>query len=91
MNTGESKTTKIPVEQAYGSHRPEMVVQVERDQIPPEMEPEVGQQMQIQQPSGEVIPVTITNISDSTVTLDANHPLAGEDLIFEIELVEVAA
>lgn len=65
------------------------MVQVERDQIPPEMEPEVGQQMQIQQPSGEVIPVTITNISDS-MTLDANHPLAGKDLIFEMELVEVA-
>lgn len=89
MNTGESKTTKIPVEEAYGSHRPEMVVEVERDQMPPEMEPEVGQQMQIQQPSGQIIPVTITNISDSTVTLDANHPLAGEDLIFDIELVDI--
>ncbi|MGI8500781.1 MAG: FKBP-type peptidyl-prolyl cis-trans isomerase [Hassallia sp.] len=91
MNTGESKTTKIPVEEAYGSHRPEMVVEVERDQMPPEMEPEVGQQMQIQQPSGQIIPVTITNISDSTVTLDANHPLAGEDLIFDIELVDITA
>ncbi len=89
MNTGESKTTKIPVEEAYGSHHPEMVVEIERDQMPPEMEPEVGQQMQIQQPSGEIIPVTITNISESTVTLDANHPLAGEDLIFDIELVDI--
>lgn len=91
MNTGESKTTKIPVDEAYGSHRPEMVVEVERNQMPPEMEPEVGQQMQIQQPSGQIIPVTITNISDSTVTLDANHPLAGEDLIFDIELVDITA
>jgi FKBP-type peptidyl-prolyl cis-trans isomerase 2 len=91
MNTGESKTTKIPVDEAYGSHRPEMVVEVERDQMPPEMEPEVGQQMQIQQPSGQIIPVMITNISDSTVTLDANHPLAGEDLIFDIQLVDITA
>ena len=91
MNTGESKTTKIPVDEAYGSYRPEMVVEVERDQMPPEMEPEVGQQIQIQQPSGQIIPVTITNISDSTVTLDANHPLAGEDLIFDIELVDITA
>ncbi|MEA5571251.1 peptidylprolyl isomerase [Calothrix sp. UHCC 0171] len=91
MNAGESKTTHIPVEQAYGEYRPEMVIEVERDQMPPELEPEVGQQLQIQQPTGQVIPVVITDISESTVRLDANHPLAGEDLVFDIQLVAIAA
>lgn len=67
-----------------------MVIEVERDQMPPELEPEVGQQLQIQQPTGQVIPVVITDISDSTVRLDANHPLAGEDLVFDIQLVTIS-
>jgi peptidylprolyl isomerase len=91
MNAGDSKTTHIPVAQAYGEYRPEMVIEVERNQIPPELEPEVGQQLQIQQPTGQVVPVVITEISDSSVRLDANHPLAGEDLIFDIQLVAIAA
>ncbi|BAZ08512.1 putative peptidyl-prolyl cis-trans isomerase, FKBP-type [Calothrix sp. NIES-4071] len=91
MNTGDSKTTHIPVDQAYGTYRPDMVIEVEREQMPPELEPEVGQQLQIQQPSGEVIPVVITDVSDSTITLDANHPLAGEDLVFDIQLVGIGA
>lgn len=91
MNAGESKTTHIPVEEAYGSYRPEMVIEVERDQMPPEMQPEVGQQLQIQQPTGEVIPVVVTDVSESVVKLDANHPLAGEELVFDIQLVEIAA
>jgi peptidylprolyl isomerase len=91
MNAGDSKTTHIPVAQAYGEYRPEMVIEVERNQIPPELEPEVGQQLQIQQPTGQVVPVVITDISDSSVRLDANHPLAGEDLIFDIQLVAIAA
>ncbi len=90
MSPGDSKIETIPIEQAYGPHREEMVLVIERDQMPPELDPEVGQQLQIQQPSGEAIPVVITDVSDSEVTLDANHPLAGEDLVFEIQLVEIA-
>jgi peptidylprolyl isomerase len=89
MAPGESKMTKIPMDQAYGPHRPEMVIQVERQQLPTELEPEVGQQLQVQQQNGQVIPVFITEVDDTTVTLDANHPLAGEDLTFDIELVEI--
>jgi FKBP-type peptidyl-prolyl cis-trans isomerase 2 len=90
MSPGESKTEKIPVEQAYGPHREEMVLEIDRQQIPPELEPEVGQQLQIQQAPGQVVPVIVTDISDSSVTLDANHPLAGENLVFDIQLVAIA-
>ncbi|HEY9621180.1 MAG TPA: peptidylprolyl isomerase [Crinalium sp.] len=90
MSPGESKTQTIPSDEAYGAHYPEMVVVVDRQQIPPDLPVGVGQQLQIQQPTGQVIPVIITDISDSEVTLDANHPLAGETLTFEIELVAIA-
>ncbi len=90
MSPGDSKTELIPVEQAYGEHREDMIVVIDRAQMPPEMEPEIGQQLQIQQQSGQAIPVVITDISDSEITLDANHPLAGEDLTFDIQLVEIA-
>ncbi len=89
MAPGDAKTQHIPLDQAYGPYVEEMAVTVDRQQMPTDIEPEVGQQLQIQQPTGQVIPVVITNISDDTVTLDANHPLAGEDLTFEIELVEI--
>ena len=89
MTPGESKTEKIPMDQAYGPHRPEMVLEVSRQQMPPELQPEVGQQLPVQQPDGQTIPVFVTEVTESTVTLDANHPLAGEDLTFDIELVEI--
>lgn len=90
MSPGDSKTEHIPVDQAYGPHREEMVVVVDRAQMPQELEPEVGQQLQIQQPTGQAIPVIVTDVSTAEVTLDANHPLAGEDLTFDIQLVEIA-
>lgn len=89
MNPGESKTTKIPADKAYGPRHKEMVVVVGREQIPADLEPEVGQQLQIRQPDGRAIVVTVTDVSNSSVTLDANHPLAGKDLTFDIQLVEI--
>jgi len=89
MSPGDAKTEVIPAEQAYGEHREEMVVIVDRAQMPPEMQPEVGQQLEIRQPDGGTIPVVVTDISEADITLDANHPLAGEDLIFDIQLVEI--
>lgn len=89
MAPGESKTATIPADQAYGSYYPEMVVVVDRQQIPTDIPVAVGQQLQIQQQGGEIIPVIVTDISDSQVTLDANHPLAGEDLTFEIRLMDI--
>ena len=92
MEPGDSKTTKIGSDDAYGPHRPEMVLSVERDQFPPNIEPELDQQLQIRQPDGQTFVVTVTDITDNGehVTLDANHPLAGQDLTFDIQLVEIA-
>ena len=90
MAPGESKTEKIPADEAYGPHREEMVVEVERQQLPDNIPLDVGRQLQIQQAPNQIIPVVITAISESKVTLDANPPLAGKDLIFEIELVGIA-
>jgi len=89
MNLGEAKTEVIPIEHAYGPYSEEMVVVVDRQQMPPDIMPEVGQQLQIQQPDGQILPVIITDVSMASVTLDANHPLAGETLTFDIELVEI--
>lgn len=92
MAPGESKTEKIDSEKAYGPHRSEMVMVVERQQIPPDIPLGVGQQLQLQGPSGQPpLPVLVTEVSDNQVTLDANHPLAGENLTFDIQLVDIVA
>ncbi len=89
MNPGESKTVTIPMEQAYGPHREEMVLEVDRKQFPEHLNPEVGQQLQVRQQNGQTMIVTVVEVSDTNVTLDANHPLAGEDLTFDIHLVGI--
>lgn len=89
MAPGESKTATISSDKAYGPHRQEMVMVVERHQIPADIPLDVGQQLQLQGPQGQVVPVLVTELSETEVTLDANHPLAGEDLTFEIELVGI--
>lgn len=90
MNVGESKTVKIPSEEAYGQHRDEMVIEVPKTELPPDMEVTPGDQLQMQHQSGQVVLVTVTDVDDEKITLDGNHPLAGKDLTFDIELVEVA-
>jgi len=91
MNTGESKTEKIPAEDAYGAYSNELVLTVNKNNLPQEISPEIGQQLEVKNPSGDAFPVVITEITDETITLDANHPLAGRDLIFEIQLLEIEA
>ena len=88
MSIGESKTFEIPADQAYGERRDEMVMTVSRDEFPDHIEPEAGQQLQMQQ-GEQVFVVTVTDVSDDAIVLDANHPLAGEDLTFTVELVEI--
>ena len=88
MDVGDSNTVTIPSDEAYGEKRDDMVVDVEKNQIPEDIKPEVGQQLQIQQKDGNPIPVVVTDVTDDSVKLDANHPLAGEDLTFEIEVIE---
>jgi peptidylprolyl isomerase len=90
MKVGEKKTVTIPSDEAYGPHFDDMVVEVPREKLPSNIEPKVGQMLEATRPDGEKIGFIITNISDNnTVTLDANHPLAGKDLTFDIELVKI--
>ena len=90
METGETKTITIPPDEAYGQTREELVADVKKSHFPPDINPEVGQQLQMQQPDGRPLNVVVTKIEGDDVTLDANHPLAGKTLTFVIELVEVA-
>lgn len=90
LNVGDSTKVDIPSGEAYGELREDLVLNVPKDQLPADVEPQVGMQLQVNQPNGQPVPVRITNITDEELTLDANHPLAGKDLSFEIELVEVA-
>lgn len=89
MEAGEEKTVTIAFADAYGPHHDEMVVVVDRSEFPTEMEIEVDQQLSVVLEDEQSIIVTVTEITDDTVTLDANHPLAGEDLTFDIQLVEI--
>jgi len=91
MQVGESKTFTIPADQAYGQRRDDMIFEVGRDELPPDIDPEIGMQLQMNQGDGGVTIVTITEVSETTVKIDANHPLAGQDLTFDIELVEIGA
>ena len=89
LSPGESVTATIPNAEAYGPYQEEMVAEIEKQNIPADFELEVGQRLQMQVPSGEAMSVTITDIKGDMVTLDGNHPLAGQDLTFELELVEI--
>lgn len=89
MNEGESKTARVSAEDAYGEHMKEGVLVVAREQLPDHLEFKVGQNLEIRQSDDQTTIVRVTDVSDSHVTLDANHPLAGKDLIFEIELLEI--
>lgn len=89
MSVGESKTVRIPADEAYGPHSEEWVFEMGWDQFPEGFQTEVGAQLQMQTQDGQVITVTVVDVSESGVTIDANPPLAGKDLTFEIELVEI--
>jgi peptidylprolyl isomerase len=89
MSPGDTKTTDIPPEKAYGPRHEEMVTEVEKNRFPADMDPKVGQRLQLRQADGKTIRVTVTNVSESMVTLDANHPLAGKNLTFDIKLIEI--
>lgn len=90
MTIGEKKTVIIPAAEAYGEHSPENTVTLERAQVPAHIELEVGASLSMHQDGGHVVEVVITDLTDSHVTLDANHPLAGRDLTFELELVSIS-
>jgi len=89
LAVGESKTIHIPVDEAYGERIEEMVAVVPRGDLPPEMKPEVGQQLEVTQEDGQVFQVLVVDVNDESITIDANHPLAGQALNFDIKLVEI--
>lgn len=89
MQAGDKKTVEIPVEEAYGEKSEDMIIEFPKTQFPPDVTPEVGAQLMMSNGAGQQLPVTITEVKEDSVTLDANHPLAGEDLIFDLELVEI--
>ena len=88
MRVGETKTVTFAAGDAYGPRREEMLVKVPRAQVPPHVQPRVGQQLQIGR-GDQALPVVVREVSDEHVVLDGTHPLAGEELTFALELVEV--
>ena len=89
MATGDTRTIHIPCADAYGDRRPDGVLEVPRGEFPPDMPLEVGVSVQGQQSSGQTVTFTIIAVNDEAITLDANHPLAGKDLIFDLTLVSI--
>jgi peptidylprolyl isomerase len=89
MTTGESKTIKITADNAYGPYRDELVFVLDRDRFPENLQPEVGLDLVIREGDDTGLRVTVINVSESSVTLDANHPLAEKDLTIDIHLVEI--
>ncbi len=89
MSLGETKTARIPVNQAYGSRRDDRIITLERTKLPPGLNPSVGQRLELTQTDDQRILVTVSAVTDTTLTLDANHPLAGKELTFDIELLTI--
>jgi peptidylprolyl isomerase len=89
MQPGDKKTVEIGVADAYGEKQQEMLIEFPKTQFPPEVQPEVDMQLMMNNGAGQSFPVRIAEVHEETVVLDANHPLAGEDLIFDLELVSI--
>lgn len=89
MAVGEKKQVEVPADEAYGQPMEEACQAVPREQIPADIPLELGARLQMQTADGQAVPVVVTELSDDSVTLDANHPLAGQDLTFDIELVAI--
>ena len=90
MKVGDKKTINIPCLEAYGELNDEMKITLPRTEVPADMKPEIGMEMHLTDENGQVIPVLVIDLTEDTITLDANHPLAGEDLTFELELMNIA-
>lgn len=90
MAVGEEKTIVLPPSEAYGDVREDMLAEIEKNQLPPEIKPEVGMELVSQQPNGQQMVVKIKEVKEKSIIIDANHQLAGKELTFEIKLVEIA-
>jgi FKBP-type peptidyl-prolyl cis-trans isomerase 2 len=89
MEPGQTKTVLIPPEQAYGPHNPEKVIEVARSQLPTGMPLEIGMRLQGSPPGRRPVEFTVVGVTESVVTLDGNHPMAGKNLTFDIQLQEI--
>jgi FKBP-type peptidyl-prolyl cis-trans isomerase 2 len=89
MQIGDKKTVEISADDAYGQKEEGNLIEFPKEQFPPNMDPEVGAQLMLSNDQGQQFPVVVTEIKEASVVLDANHPLAGQDLIFDIEMVEI--
>ena len=89
MQPGEKSTVTIPPEAAYGERRPDAIRTIDRSGVPPDLNLKVGAQLQARTADGATLPITVVDFDDQSVKLDTNHPLAGRELVFDVELVEV--
>jgi peptidylprolyl isomerase len=89
MQPGDKKTVEIGADEAYGQKEEANLIEFPKDQFPPDMTPEPGHQLMLSNDQGQQFPVVIVEVKETSVILDANHPLAGQDLIFDIEMMEV--
>ena len=89
MSVGEKKTINIPFDEAYGPKKDEMIIEMPKDRFPKDLEIEVGMPLMMSDQDGHQFQVTVSEINDNEVLLDANHPLAGKDLVFDLELIEI--
>lgn len=89
MSPGESKCVDVPAAEGYGERQEEKILDFQRSVLPDDIDPKIGQSLQLQTQDGRAVPAVVTRVSESTVTVDANHPLAGSHLVFDLELVEI--
>lgn len=89
MGVGAKVTAEIPAAEAYGEAREDMIIDIPKTNLPPDLNPQVGQQLAMSQPNGQQVPVKVKEVKEDVVVIDANHDLAGKDLVFDIELVEI--
>ena len=89
MEEGEKSETRIPAEEAYGPRSEDLVMSVPRTQLPEDMAPQVGDQLEMSTADGQRVPVRVASTSDDAIEIDANHPLAGEALTFDLSLVKI--
>ncbi|MFN4763564.1 peptidylprolyl isomerase [Gillisia sp. Q332] len=89
MKINEKKTVNIPKEEAYGEPRAELVQEVEKSQLPEEIKPEVGMGLVSKTPDGQEMNLVVSEVKEDTIVVDGNHPLAGKDLVFDLEVVEI--